>query len=528
MNTRRAVWMALSLALAGTHAGAQGASAPTAAPGPNQAPPTADPSQTVGAPHGPALSGAALEQRTRDVAALLRCPVCQGLSVADSPSTMATNMRGQVRELVAAGYDQEQILAYFERSYGEFVRLQPPLRGVNWLVWLAPILGLLGGAGVVWWALRRPRLAADRLQRSACGRSGTGHASRRSRARPVRAARARARLRLAGRDLAERPRSGARGGVRRLGLAGGDAGGRRAHRLGAALVMRWRRGPAPASGPPPMELRDLDGRLDTLVGQLRELDDLASTRSPDQLARERYALELEAASTWRERERGGARVAPEKKAKGRAAAAPAPAAPDGLPGLAARAARVRVGHAHGRVARRAGLRRVAPGQTARRGRQPDRQPAAQGSRPRPPAADDETARCSAVLAQNPDDLDARLDLAQLHLRQRDLMGVWNETQYVLERAAGPAAGPRLPGAGAAGHGPARRRRDHAEAGAGDRPEPDRGLSPPRARVRAHAAAPKEAEAAIERGVAALPGPGAHAGARADGDARRRRGRGGRR
>jgi cytochrome c-type biogenesis protein CcmH len=122
--------------------------------------PKADPSQVVGAPKGTALAGAALEERTQAVAALLRCPVCQGLSVADSPSTMATNMRAQVRELVAAGYDQEQILAYFERSYGEFVRLQPPLRGVNWLVWLAPVLGLVGGGVVVWWALRGPRSAA--------------------------------------------------------------------------------------------------------------------------------------------------------------------------------------------------------------------------------------------------------------------------------------------------------------------------------------------------------------------------------
>jgi cytochrome c-type biogenesis protein CcmH len=119
--------------------------------------PAGDPVQVVGAPRAAKLAGAALEQRTREVAALLRCPVCQGLSVADSPSTMATNMRGQVRELVAAGYDQEQILAYFEHSYGEFVRLQPPLRGVNWLVWLAPLVGLLGGGTVVWWALRSPR-----------------------------------------------------------------------------------------------------------------------------------------------------------------------------------------------------------------------------------------------------------------------------------------------------------------------------------------------------------------------------------
>jgi cytochrome c-type biogenesis protein CcmH len=119
--------------------------------------PIADPSTVVGPPRAGRLAGDALEKRTHEVAALLRCPVCQGLSVADSPSTMATNMRGQVRDLVAAGYDQEQILAYFERSYGEFVRLQPPLRGVNWLVWLAPVLGLLGGGAVVWWALRGPR-----------------------------------------------------------------------------------------------------------------------------------------------------------------------------------------------------------------------------------------------------------------------------------------------------------------------------------------------------------------------------------
>lgn len=122
--------------------------------------PPEDPARVVGPPRGPHLQGAALEARADEVAGLLRCPVCQGLSVADSPSTMASNMRAQVRELVAAGYDEEQILSYFERSYGEFVRLKPPLRGVNWLVWLAPLLGLLLGAVVIAWALRAPRAAA--------------------------------------------------------------------------------------------------------------------------------------------------------------------------------------------------------------------------------------------------------------------------------------------------------------------------------------------------------------------------------
>jgi cytochrome c-type biogenesis protein CcmH len=119
-----------------------------------------DPQGVVGRPKGQALNGEALLARTEEVAGLLRCPVCQGLSVADSPATMAVNMSGQVREMLAAGYDQEQILAYFEHSYGEFVRLQPPLRGVNWLVWLGPILALAAGAFFVTSALGGKRATA--------------------------------------------------------------------------------------------------------------------------------------------------------------------------------------------------------------------------------------------------------------------------------------------------------------------------------------------------------------------------------
>ena len=99
----------------------------------------------LGAPQGPPLSGPVLEQRTQDVAALLRCPVCQGMSIADSPSTVALDMKHQVRDMLAKGYTQEQILAYFEQSYGQFVLLKPR----NPLVWILPILILIAGAVVV-------------------------------------------------------------------------------------------------------------------------------------------------------------------------------------------------------------------------------------------------------------------------------------------------------------------------------------------------------------------------------------------
>lgn len=106
-------------------------------------------------PRGPQLSGPQLDARTDEIGALLRCPVCQGLSVADSPAAMARNMKAEVREKLAAGSDQEQILADFERSYGEFVRLEPPMRGMNWLVWFGPVAGLLAGGAVIAWALKR-------------------------------------------------------------------------------------------------------------------------------------------------------------------------------------------------------------------------------------------------------------------------------------------------------------------------------------------------------------------------------------
>jgi cytochrome c-type biogenesis protein CcmH len=112
------------------------------------------------APRGVRVTGRELDAKTDEVGALLRCPVCQGLSVTDSPATMARNMKAEVREKLAAGYDQEQILASFEKSYGEFVRLEPTPRGVNWLVWLGPLAVLLGGGTVIARSLRRPREAA--------------------------------------------------------------------------------------------------------------------------------------------------------------------------------------------------------------------------------------------------------------------------------------------------------------------------------------------------------------------------------
>jgi len=114
-----------------------------------------DPREVVGAPKGAPLAGAALDERTEEVGGLLRCPVCQGMSVADSPAEMAVNMKGQVHELLQRGYTEEQILTYFERSYGQFVLLKPKFEGTTTLVWLLPLIALVIGAAILFVTFRR-------------------------------------------------------------------------------------------------------------------------------------------------------------------------------------------------------------------------------------------------------------------------------------------------------------------------------------------------------------------------------------
>ncbi len=96
-----------------------------------------------------------LEDRVREVASGLSCVVCQNLSVADSPSELAKEMRDLVREQLVQGKTPEQIRAYFVSRYGEFVLLDPPKRGFNLLLWGLPFLAVVAGACGVYLVARR-------------------------------------------------------------------------------------------------------------------------------------------------------------------------------------------------------------------------------------------------------------------------------------------------------------------------------------------------------------------------------------
>ena len=91
----------------------------------------------------------------------LRCPTCQGLSVADSPSPIAAGMRQQVEQKIAAGATPDQVRGYFVNRYSDWILLDPPRRGIGWVVWLVPLLGLLAGLLLVRRTLRRRSPAAE-------------------------------------------------------------------------------------------------------------------------------------------------------------------------------------------------------------------------------------------------------------------------------------------------------------------------------------------------------------------------------
>ncbi len=97
----------------------------------------------------------ALEAMTTAVASELRCPVCQGLSLQASPSELAQQMRGLVKDQLAEGKSPDEVKAYFVSKYGEWILLSPKPRGFNLLAYLLPVLLVVGGGAFIWVLVRK-------------------------------------------------------------------------------------------------------------------------------------------------------------------------------------------------------------------------------------------------------------------------------------------------------------------------------------------------------------------------------------
>jgi len=107
-----------------------------------------------------------LDQRVYNVAAQLKCPVCQNESVADSSAAIAQQMRQVIRQDLQKGMSEQQILQYFAAHYGNTILLTPPQQGFNLLAWLMPVAIFLLGLGLVSYVIRDRRIQG-RLQLAA-------------------------------------------------------------------------------------------------------------------------------------------------------------------------------------------------------------------------------------------------------------------------------------------------------------------------------------------------------------------------
>ena len=95
------------------------------------------------------LADPALEARARALSAELRCMVCQNQSIDDSNAELARDLRLLVRERLKNGDSDEAVIEYVVSRYGEFVLLNPRLRGETLLLWGAPIVLFLAGAAAM-------------------------------------------------------------------------------------------------------------------------------------------------------------------------------------------------------------------------------------------------------------------------------------------------------------------------------------------------------------------------------------------
>lgn len=117
-----------------------------------------------------------LAQEAHQIATTLRCPICEDLSVADSPAPLAAQMRQQINQQLKAGRTADQIRQGFVASYGDTVLLSPPHQGISEIAYVLPIavvlIGLAAGAGLLWKGgrVRKPATATATGSATARGR----------------------------------------------------------------------------------------------------------------------------------------------------------------------------------------------------------------------------------------------------------------------------------------------------------------------------------------------------------------------
>jgi cytochrome c-type biogenesis protein CcmH len=107
------------------------------------------------------MADPAKEARARELSRELRCMVCQNQSIDDSDAPLARDLRLLVRERIASGDSDRQVIDFLVARYGEFVLLKPRFSPHTLLLWLLPPLALAGGGLALWLYSRRRSKGGD-------------------------------------------------------------------------------------------------------------------------------------------------------------------------------------------------------------------------------------------------------------------------------------------------------------------------------------------------------------------------------
>lgn len=103
------------------------------------------------------------EDRARAIGSRVKCPVCQGVAIADSPSETARAMMDVVEERIADGWSDDQIIDYFSERYTDSIVIDPPFSGNTLLVWLLPGLAVVAGVFMIFTRRKAPSPESDEV-----------------------------------------------------------------------------------------------------------------------------------------------------------------------------------------------------------------------------------------------------------------------------------------------------------------------------------------------------------------------------
>ena len=134
----------------------------------------------------PAAADPVLEERVNALANELRCLVCQNQTLADSNAPLAVDLRNQIRERMREGASERDIIGFMVERYGDFVLYRPPWKTSTLLLWIGPILLMVGGLAALFYRLARrrremakPELSGEERARAAALLAGDPGAEKR-------------------------------------------------------------------------------------------------------------------------------------------------------------------------------------------------------------------------------------------------------------------------------------------------------------------------------------------------------------